>query len=137
MQPEPEPESPPPSYPDIAQLEADADMQSQSLLFRLPFELRHPIYEELWTAAGSIQHVLVTEGGKLTHLACVTDHKAPDDRQTEIDKIRTDTYQFRNLVWARRLISPWGNHWKCQEALADGRSGPTPFLAMLLACKRT
>lgn len=135
------PASPSPlTVTDLENLERTADPQCQSALLRLPIEVRVRIYDEVLEEAGRTQHVYVKDG-RYTHTACVTDHDAPDERQVEVEKIYNTNKRFlNNPVWSRRLLSSWSNHWRCEEsavaATADGPPTPTPFLSLLLSCKR-
>lgn len=133
-------EAPPSTPPDAESLEHTADDQRQSLLLRLPIEVRRRIYDAVWEEIGLTQHVYVKDG-RYTHRACITDHDAPDERQAEIRKIYpAGESWFHDPVWSRRLLSSWVNHWRCEEAAVEAVSGglpaSTPFLPLLLSCKR-
>lgn len=137
--PEAAPEGPSVS-PDADVFEKTADSQLGSALLRLPIEVRLQIYDELWEDAGYTRHVYV-KNGAYTHTKCITDHDAEDERQIEVKKIYPMSERFlQHSVWSRRLVSSWVNHWRCEEAavaaMTYGSPAPTPFLALLLCCKR-
>lgn len=137
--PEAAPEGPP-VFPDANLFEQTADSQLGAVLLRLPIEVRLQIYDELWEDAGYTRHVYVKDG-KYTHTKCITDHDAADERQVEVAKIYPMSERFlEHPVWSRRLVSSWVNHWRCEEAavaaMDQGPPVPTPFLALLLCCKR-
>ena len=123
---------------DPADLERTANKQRQSALLRLPIEIRRRIYNHAFEDAGLTRHVYVKKG-RYTHTACITDHDAPDERQAEMREIfpmmRTS---LNDPIWSRRLLSSWSNHWRCEEAATARRKPiPTPFMGLLLCCKRT
>jgi hypothetical protein len=137
----------PSDLPDRDALALTADQRLQSLfLWKLPLELRQRIYKVAWQMDGPARHIFV-EGGRFAHAPCVTDHDAAEDeRQVTMEKIWADRnldWGTANPRWARRFISTWGDHWKCEEALmgataaAEGRDPVlTPFLTILLTCKQ-
>lgn len=130
----------PPVSPDADVFGKTADSQLGSALLRLPIEVRLQIYDELLEDAGYTRHIYV-KNGAYTHTKCITDHDATDERQVEVKKVYPMSERFlQHPVWSRRLVSSWVNHWRCEEAavaaMADGSPVPTPFLALLLCCKR-
>lgn len=122
---------------DPEQLEQTANAQRQSAFLRLPIEVRHRIYGEVFVEAGLAQHIYVKDG-RYTHTACMTDHDAPDERQVEVEKIYNHRKKrfLSHPVWSRRLLSSWANHWRCEEAAMEAPPVPTPFIGLLLACKQ-
>ena len=110
-----------------------ADLQMQSSFFRLHTELRLSVYEAL---RGIGLHVTRNAEGRYTFPSCVADHEAPDCRQIPPPDSRYPVLTFEDPVWIRRLASPWGNHWKCEEESSRGEAPSIPFLALLLTCKR-
>lgn len=61
--------------------------QTQSRLATLPVEIRLKIYSHVWAAEGSTQHIIFSGlyhwskprcPSQFYHVACVTDHSAPD-----------------------------------------------------------
>lgn len=119
-------------------IERTAHEQRQSIFLRLPTEVRLRIYDEVIKEAGLTQHIYV-KGGRYTHTACIT-NEVRDDRQTEVEKIYSrEEKSLNNPLWSRRLLSSWANHWRCEEAAVAAAAGPpvpTPFLPLLLCCKR-
>lgn len=136
--PEKAPEEPP-TPPDADEFERTANSQRESALLRLPIEVRRQIYDAAWEEAGLTRHIYI-KNGCYTHTSCITDHDAEDERQVELWR----TFPIRGTflddpIWSRRLLSSWVNHWRCEEAAAAAAKGPpvpTPFLALLLCCKR-
>lgn len=129
-----------PSAPATETLENTADSQRQSILLRLPIEVRQRIYDKAFEEAGLTQHIYVKEG-RYAHTPCITDHDAPDERQAEIQRIYpVEETCLTNPVWSRRLLSSWVNHWRCEEAAmeaaTDGSPTPTVFMSLLLTCKQ-
>lgn len=116
--------------------ERTAHEQRQSVLLRLPVEVRQCIYDKVVTAAGLTQHIYVKDG-RYTHTACVThDHEGRDDRQIELEEIYPkEEKSYTSPLWSRRLLSSWANHWRCEEAAEDS-TVLSPFLPLLLCCKR-
>ena len=148
-------EAPPRRYPDKEQLERTANAQTQSHLFaRLPLDIRLRIYEEVFKHSGLVQHVCKSpRGDGYTHWPCSTDHDGEDDRQLELEAIRSQDGVpplWSDPQWHARLQSPWANHWACGERMGyaynkelyDGTprrtvgSGATSFLSLLLTCKK-
>jgi hypothetical protein len=105
----------------------DADIQARSRLFQLPAELRLSIYEYL---SQTPLHVVGGSDGRHRFVLCVADHEAPDSRQVPPSDPDGPKPPLQDATWSRRLSSSWGNHWRCEEAMA-----PAPA-ALLRACKR-
>jgi hypothetical protein len=130
-----------PKYPNLSRIQATADVQARSPFFRLPLEIREHIYLILWRDTGLVQHIYVARSG-YTHARCTTEHNAPDDRQTEIERLygaEIERYgDYDSELWNRRLTSGWGIHWRCEERAAAMRNrGVDPFLPLLLTSKRS
>ncbi|GKT48488.1 uncharacterized protein ColSpa_08669 [Colletotrichum spaethianum] len=131
-----------PKFPDADGFRASAHHQRQSVFFRLPYEVREPIYRQLLRAAGRRQHIFVANG-RYTHTRCLIDDDedggGPDERQVELRRLMGEARRISHPIWARRLLSSWNCHWRCEEAAmaeAEGSaSEPTPLLAVLLSCK--
>ncbi|KAI0004054.1 hypothetical protein F4779DRAFT_600412 [Xylariaceae sp. FL0662B] len=108
------------------------DPQLESALFLAPIEIRHVIYTYL---IGGVH--LFFRHGKIHISACLDPDPSGDldgfERQTT-GGWRTDT------IWRRRLGSPWGPHWKCEEAASgtvkDVSNECGTLVAILSACKR-
>ena len=109
------------------------NLQTQSPFFRLPRELRTPVYEAI---RGTVQHVVRDAQGEYRFPLCITDHKGPDARQIPPPGFTPPISTFEDPVWSRRLASSWGNHWQCEEASRQGDAFPLALLALLLTCKR-
>jgi hypothetical protein len=116
----------------------EADLQAESPFFLLPWELRQSIYDLVRRSSVHVQW----KNKRLAYTACVTDHDAPDSRQTPplslADKDPETICRLAPTVapdWAGRLASSWGNHWKCEELSHSGQM-LAPSLALSLACKR-
>lgn len=116
------------------------------MLLKLPQEIRNLIYAAVWEDEGLTQHVYLSHG-YYTHGRCITNHAAPDTRQVEaanigqmVERASVEEMNEFSALWARRLASPWGNHWMCEEALdaagTEDRGHGSPFLAMLLTCRQ-
>ncbi|KAH7113160.1 hypothetical protein B0J13DRAFT_600272 [Dactylonectria estremocensis] len=126
-------------YPDPAALASKAQPQSDSALLQLPSEIRNAIFREVWRDAGVSQHVML-QGGRYVLARCVTDHAASDDLMDECAKYRMSN--FNDPLISQRLLSPWGNHWKCKELYQSTRQTSTrktqssPFLAIMLSCSQ-
>ncbi len=128
-------------YPNLPRIQRKRKSQSESALFRLPFEIRNLIYLEVWREAGLSQHIVVHHGG-YTHTQCVINHDGLDERQTEIRRIvdgstnpslRPHDKAFHD-VWSRRLGSKWCNHWKCEERAASRGALPKAISAHSSPC---
>lgn len=128
-------------------LAATAQLQTSSSFFeRLPYEIRHKIYEELWQLHDTRWHMHSFEGHVGPAFPCIT---GPDDE----DKRYTNFQASKDadvIVWETRLRSPWNTHWKCAEAAAarlsklrrrrvlptDSLRLPVQPYAPLLVCRR-
>lgn len=152
----PQPQPPPPPQqqhmsrsPQLRdRLAATAHPQAASPFFeRLPAEIRHRIYEELWRLHDTRWHIHTVEGGHVAPVfPCLC---APDDEDTRYANFRASREEHV-VVWENRLRSPWNTHWRCAEAAAARSSrlrrrrvsptDPIRFLpqlsAPLLVCKR-
>lgn len=110
-----------------------ADPQVKSHLLLAPLEIRQAIYALLVEDG---VHLFLRQG-QVSLSPCVgaildTRHSA--ERATTGDE-DSDT------VWARRLDSSWGTHWKCQEAALATEQHPCneatrALKTNLLICKR-
>ncbi|KAH7165279.1 hypothetical protein EDB81DRAFT_838087 [Dactylonectria macrodidyma] len=131
-------------YPDPAALASKAQPQSDSALMQLPSEIRNVIFQQVWQDAGVSQHILL-QGDRYVLARCVTDHAASDDLMDECAKYRRSN--FDDPLMSRRLLSSWGNHWKCEELYQSTRQPSTrkastrqtqssPFLTIMLTCSQ-
>lgn len=134
------------SYPILARIKIRSSPKSRcSFLRLLPIEVRQMVYMELWVAAGLVQHIYIQRGA-YTHRPCLIDHRALDERQSEVHRLWNNEWEIANFAcenatWRRRLVSQWCNHWRCEEAAASHLADPyytrSPFLPMLLTCRET
>ncbi|KAI0123223.1 hypothetical protein BJ170DRAFT_641226 [Xylariales sp. AK1849] len=130
-------------YPNISKIEDGADIQSQSRFFNmLPVEVRQLIYRDVWALSGLTQHIYIVNGS-YTHCPCLIDHCAPDERQTELHRLWPELngrQYIKSADWWRRLLSPWCNHWPCEEAAARHTTSEdtpcSPILPMLLTSRK-
>jgi hypothetical protein len=130
-------------YPNISKIKDGANIQSQSRLFNmLPVEVRQLIYRNAWALSGLTQHIYIANGS-YTHCPCLIDHSAPDKRQTMLHHLWPELnghHYIKSADWRRRLLSPWCNHWPCEEAAARNATSEdslySPFLPMLLTSRK-
>ncbi|KAL6415755.1 hypothetical protein AUP68_02322 [Ilyonectria robusta] len=121
-------------YPDPAAIASKAQQQSNSPLLRLPAEIRNAIIQELLHDAGVSQHIMF-QRGRYVRARCVTDHTASDDLMDDCRKFRAS--RFDDTLMFQRLLSPWGNHWKCEELYKSTRqTQSSPFLSIMLTCSQ-
>ncbi|KAK8080061.1 hypothetical protein PG997_007879 [Apiospora hydei] len=126
-----------------------ADLQHQSVFFgKLPREIRDMVYLAMWDVSGTQQHVFEHEegSGHVTHFPCILAAGEQDNRNHEFEKLwrRQQALRPRSLVedpvWAKRMSSPWNEHWKCEDAMLasreKGNKSCTLFLPSLLTCRR-
>ncbi|KAK8136789.1 hypothetical protein PG984_004729 [Apiospora sp. TS-2023a] len=171
-------------FPNLEAIASEANEQSMSLfLSKLPIELRNEIYLLLWCDAGLEQHIMADKDydpefasaeyiwkrprhvpeiptTRFSHMACISDHSALDDRQEEIAKLNLTPDELEDEeTWGERMNNTWGNHWKCEEAQDECRKDErrrrgrrrhprrevqmpvrpcqkSPFLPMMLVCRR-
>jgi hypothetical protein len=116
------------------------DLQLGSGLFLAPIEIRRAIY--VYLIPNGV-HVFFRQG-KIHLSVCVEpspagDHDGSDRKTTGSDRQTLDDW-FSDTMWARRLQSSWGPHWKCEEVVsrtADNYEAACGInMAVLLVCKR-
>ncbi|KAI1078552.1 hypothetical protein F5B20DRAFT_205762 [Whalleya microplaca] len=122
---------------------------------------QHIIYHEDFHR--NIEPDYYSENGHFCHWPCTTEFDVMDDRQEALQVIRdkiptpqTETLIFDDQTWNPRLQSRWYNHWRCEETMLEAYkqageeehklpafngpcrapSKPSPYLPMLLSCKR-
>lgn len=101
---------------------------------QLPAEIRYAIIQEVLQDAGVSQHIMF-QGGRYVRARCVTDHAASDDLMDDCRKFRSS--RFDDTLVFQRLLSPWGNHWKCEELYQSTRqTQSSPFLSIMLTCSQ-
>ena len=122
----------------VEALSSSADEQTSALFFTmLPLEVRNLIYTEFWRTSGLRQHITSQSDSRssrgIIHTPCLINPTTPDDRYANYvaNKSRDVTSK-----WQRRLKSDWTIHWLCEETRWDSRGRWSPFLPVLLTCKR-
>ena len=121
-------------YPDLDVMALKTKPQTGSTLMQLPLEIRIAIFQELCDAAGLSQHIMFQDG-HYVRARCVTDHAASDGLMEECARFNMTRFDDP-LIWGR-LMSTWGNHWKCEELYQSMKQTSwSPFLAMMLACRQ-
>lgn len=119
---------------------ASIDPQLGSGLFLAPIEIRYAIYVHF---VPNRVHVFFRQG-KIHLSMCVEpspagDHDGSDRKTTGSDRQTLDDW-FLDSIWARRLRSSWGPHWKCEEVALrtdDNYEAACGInMAVLLVCKR-
>lgn len=96
-------------------LAATAHRQTASPFFeKLPSEIRHKIYEELWKLHDTRWHVysLGVPGTPGPVFPCIT---SPEEEDIRYSKFQASLIEDSG-IWESRLRSPWNAHWKCAEA---------------------
>ncbi len=126
------------SHAELAkEISRTADAQLSSTFFgKLPAELRIMIYIEFWRLSGLHQHVGIREyvgnDRAPSHMPCTVG--------AEYNDVRIEHFQRADPaeadMWWRRLKSGWAVHWECEELAESGGVEWSPFLSVLLACKR-
>ncbi|KAH7071245.1 hypothetical protein BKA63DRAFT_474839 [Paraphoma chrysanthemicola] len=108
----------------------NVDPQLNSRLAQAPYDIRREIFEYL---IPQNTHVYLNHG-KLRLCECLTYSQATDEqlgreRPTDLPGGKQNE-RLRDQAWARRLMSPWGPHSICEEALLDAQiSGRSPDIA--------
>ncbi|CAM1510729.1 Fc.00g034120.m01.CDS01 [Cosmosporella sp. VM-42] len=122
-------------HPHLEAVASHAQPQHGSVFMQLPPEIKDVIFQELWHDAGIFQHVML-RWGRIVGMRCVTTTEGPDELLEECASHGITL--ARDLILWRRFLSPWGNHWKCEERY-QSRSKTTewsPYLAMMLTCRQ-
>ncbi|KAG6041221.1 hypothetical protein E4U41_005504 [Claviceps citrina] len=114
------------------------DAQHQSPLLRLPAELRRHIYAYIVPEQAHLFH---DERGNIRAATCVTPSPSSADHYCFDRRSLGDP---STAVWARRLRSPWGRHWRCEEVAKrlhrhghDGLPQHDAAVALMNCCRRT
>lgn len=115
--------------------------QTQSRLSSLPPEIRREIFLHV-LAPGPKLHLSLRDGRPFVSPCLGADlgdeaflARRPDGEDEPIS-------EDGDVVWARRLGSPWANHYLCEEVQAglhypDHPAGQTrPYAFILLVCKQ-
>ena len=114
-------------------IRASVDLQLGSRLFLAPYDIRRAIYVHLIT---NQIHVFLRQG-KIHLSVCVEPSPAGDHYGFER---RTSGDWSSDTIWARRLRSSWGPHWKCEEVASrinDNYEAAYGInVVVLLVCKR-
>ncbi|KAG5983196.1 hypothetical protein E4U55_000537 [Claviceps digitariae] len=111
------------------------DRQQQSPLLQLPAELSRQIYAYIVPPQAHLYRVDAT----ICAATCITPRQSNDyycfDRRSHGDP--------STAVWARRLSSSWGDHWRCEEVakrlhLDTPNSQPQhdSAIALMASCRR-
>ncbi|KAI8711631.1 hypothetical protein NCS52_01427200 [Fusarium sp. LHS14.1] len=119
----------------MAHQSSSSELQSgetRSRLLLAPTEIRYIIYEHLLPHG---IHVF-SQGARLCYSACVG---ASGDEQDGSERQATGD-PMSDTVWARRLDSPWGPHWLCEELALNIDNAQRPVsrvdLAIAFTCKQ-
>lgn len=109
-----------------------AHQQAQSSFFKLAAEIRQQIYGDLYPDG---VHFLLVDG-----VPRLTRCEGADD---DSDRRPGGNAGYFDPLWARRVESSWGCHWRCEEAYLNMKEGQVtgshqdaPAIPELLACKR-
>ncbi|KAK8015581.1 hypothetical protein PG991_008469 [Apiospora marii] len=114
----------------------DAAMHAQldSQFMSAPTEIRRSIYQHL--IAPSSIHVFLSPRGRLQVSTCLEPPISPPLggwHQTAYKRRPKDAGDH-DPTWARRLMSSWGPHWKCEEA---SHTHDLDYISILLSvCKK-
>lgn len=103
--------------------------QLQSRLLQAPFDVRNAILLHL---CPDVVHVHLL-GSKLVITECVSPEAIHEDGDGDERRegILADENQWNfehTFVWARRLMSTWGPHWRCEEVAAGKQVLLEPLL---------
>jgi hypothetical protein len=119
-----------------------ADPQLQSLISKLPREIRLLIFQQVWKVSGyglGVHVCFDIKSRRYYQTPCITDldHGA-EWRRRPAKAVKRPRPPKHDQSRSWRNSSSWFNHWKC-DALADRRSMMehiwSPFLPVLLTCK--
>jgi hypothetical protein len=94
------------------------DAQLESYLLQAPYDIRHKILNYL---VPSSIHVFQSHGVlKMSDcVGCPPEHRLDHGKERR-EGIPPDP-ETREQRWARRLMSSWDPHWKCEEAMLQTR----------------
>jgi len=107
-----------------------ANPQTQSsFVNRLPREIRNAIYLELWRSCGLRQYIVWHGSEADQHFCrwqCATEYNVQDELQRDLEELRVllqvplgrnieKGQSEKQVLYCRRLQSPWMNHWPCGE----------------------
>lgn len=100
-------------------------------LFILPLEIRRAIYTYLLPEHGI--HLSQIENGETRLSACCD----PDlyNHEMGLERLEFVPPAKDDQVWQKRLLSPWGPHWRCEEEVRMGLRASGESL--LGVCKAT
>ncbi|ETS82439.1 hypothetical protein PFICI_04315 [Pestalotiopsis fici W106-1] len=104
--------------------------QIASGLFHIPIELRHEIYFDLIGTTGL--HITRSKSGGFRLSSCWA-----CDLDAELLGFECRPRGIVNSeVWRRRLLSPWGRHWQCEEIVSEEAvDNKDPLDIILRVCK--
>lgn len=95
---------------------AAMNAQLDSRFMSAPAEIRRAIYQRLVTQSSI--HIFLSPQGRLQVSSCLEPPTSPPLGgffQSAADRRPKNAGQ-NDPTWARRLMSSWGPHWKCEEA---------------------
>lgn len=109
-----------------------ARSQQQPRLLEVPYDVRRQIYDYIVPSSVHIWCV----GGVIRLFSCVphpaADPKDPGKECKEGLPLGEDEWNNSHTeIWAARLQSSWGPHWKCEEKASELAQG-SDTIAMLL-----
>lgn len=112
--------------------------QTQSILFRAPFDVRRMIFSY---SCPSAVHVHI-KNDKVVISECVSpdaihDQSDGSDRKADLPPPGRRWDREDDYLYAQRLMSTWGPHWRCEEAARRQQRDlkPSTLLSMLDVCK--
>ncbi|OCK78679.1 hypothetical protein K432DRAFT_252881, partial [Lepidopterella palustris CBS 459.81] len=94
-------------------MHASINPQLRSRLLLAPYDIRRAIYAHL---IPNRVHVFL-RGGKVHLSVCVASRQ--EDHDDGFERKSTPSGDSSDSIWARRLRSSWGPHWKCEEVASS------------------
>jgi hypothetical protein len=113
------------------------DPQLQSKFFAAPIEIRYAIYTNL--IPNRVHLSLRETSFRLSPCVQRNNDGDPDCLSREsYDAIPVTGPRTKDPLYPRRLWSPWGEHWRCEENIQEGREKHGDIIAtvLLLVCKQ-
>lgn len=111
------------------------DAQTRSKFFFLPLEIRHIFYGYLIPQG---VHIFIQDG-RIRASECVEHTR---DGNHDGFECRTTGNWSADIIWARRLLSQWNFHWRCEEVALrlntfhKQETDRTTVESIVLVCKR-
>lgn len=112
------------------------DPQLQSKFFAAPTEIRYAIYAYL--IPNRVHLSLRETAFRLSPCVQRNNDGDPDCISREsYDAILVTGPRTKDVLYPRRLRSPWGEHWRCEENMQESRKKHGDIIAtvLLLVCK--